>query len=371
MLSSMGSGWKRVRRRSGIWFWMLLVLAVLAVLFHGIKGRREWMDAWASAVSQPWKQSMGWLASALPFSVAEVLIAGALAALALFLICAIWDVAKSREHAVQAGVRGIQLAAALLAVYVAYLWLWTANYYTTSLSDITGIPDEPVTVEQLEQATLYFVDCINKTAGAVQRDESGCFTGDREQIFSQSAHLYEPLEQQYPQLAGRPLAAKPVFCSELMSRLDLTGFFFPLTGEANVNVHSPLFLLPSTIAHELAHQRGVAQEQEANFAAVMACLASGIPEYVYSGSMLAYIHLSNALRRVDGIRWENAAVQMDERAWNDLEANDAYWKAYDTPMADVGSRLNDTFLKSNGQQSGTASYGAVVHMLCAWVEMQR
>lgn len=43
-----------------------------------------------------------------------------------------------------------------------------------------------------------------------------------------------------------------------MSRINYTGFFFPYTAEANVNVDSPLCMLPSTIAHELAHQRGVA-----------------------------------------------------------------------------------------------------------------
>lgn len=360
----------KVHRRSGAWFWMLIILAVLAVIFHITKGNQDWMNTWAMAVSQPWKQSMGWLVSVLPFSVAEVLIGGALVALLLFLICAVWDVVRSREHGVQAGCRAVQLVTALLAVYVVYLWLWTANYYTATLSDITGIPDEPVTVDQLEEATLYFVDRINETGAQVQRDEQGYFTADVDEIFAQSAHLYEPLEQQYPQLAGRPLAAKPVFFSEFMSRLDLTGFFFPITGEANVNVHAPLVLVPATIAHELAHQRGVAQEQEANFAAVMACLASGIPEYEYSGSMFAYIHLSNALRRADSTRWENAAVQIDDLPWSDLESNDAYWRQYDTPVADVGNKLNDTFLKSNGQQAGTASYSAVVNMLCAWVEMQ-
>lgn len=369
-MGQMWSGMDRVRRRSGAWFWMLLVFAVLSAVFHVCKGNRDLMNTWVQSVSQPWKQSVGWVVSVLPFSVAELLVGGALLALVLFLICAVWDVAKSRQHGVQAGHRAIQLATMLLALYAAYLWLWTANYYTTSLSEIMGVPDEPVTVDQLEAATLYFVDRINETAGQVQRDEEGHFVGDRAEIFAQSAHLYEPLEQQYPQLAGRPLAAKPVFFSEFMSRLDLTGFFFPLTGEANVNVHSPLFLVPSTIAHELAHQRGVAQEQEANFAAVMACLSSGIPEYEYSGSMLAYIHLSNALRRVNSSRWENAAVQMDERAWEDLEVNNAYWRQYDTPVAQVGNKLNDTFLKSNGQQEGTESYGAVVNMLCAWVEMQ-
>ena len=61
------------------------------------------------------------------------------------------------------------------------------------------------------------------------------------------------------------------------------GFFFPFTGEANLNVDSPECLLPATIAHELAHVRGVAPEQTANFVAILACDTSGDPLYAYSG----------------------------------------------------------------------------------------
>ena len=39
----------------------------------------------------------------------------------------------------------------------------------------------------------------------------------------------------------------------------------------------PASFLPSTIVHEMAHQRGIASEQECNFIAIAVSLASGDP----------------------------------------------------------------------------------------------
>ena len=58
----------------------------------------------------------------------------------------------------------------------------------------------------------------------------------------------------------------------------------------------PAVFLPVTIAHEFAHQRGVAAEQEANFVGIAACVDSDKPEYVYSGYLFGYLHLANALK---------------------------------------------------------------------------
>ena len=47
----------------------------------------------------------------------------------------------------------------------------------------------------------------------------------------------------------------------------------------------------ATVAHELAHQRGIASEQECNFLGVLASTTSGNPAYVYAGWLSGYIYL--------------------------------------------------------------------------------
>ena len=77
-----------------------------------------------------------------------------------------------------------------------------------------------------------------------------------------------------------------------------------------MNVDAPSCLLPATIAHEMAHQRMVAAEQEANFVGIAASVTSGDPVYVYSGYLMGLIQLCNALYPVDpeGVERHRGAV---------------------------------------------------------------
>ena len=77
--------------------------------------------------------------------------------------------------------------------------------------------------------------------------------------------------------------------SRVMSAMGFTGFYFPFTGECNVNVDFPAATLPTTVAHELSHRRGIASEQECNFLAVLACLRCGDAAYRYAGALSGYI----------------------------------------------------------------------------------
>lgn len=97
--------------------------------------------------------------------------------------------------------------------------------------------------------------------------------------------------------------------------MDFTGFYFPFTGEANLNVDCPASFLPSTIVHEMAHQRGIASEQECNFIAIAVSLASGDPVYRYSGLLMGYVHLGNALYRADRTAGRSSGIHCRIRWW--------------------------------------------------------
>ncbi len=162
----------------------------------------------------------------------------------------------------------------------------------------------------------------------------------------------------------RSQRAKPLLCSRLQSVLGFTGVYFPFTGEANVNVDAPACLLPATIGHEMAHQRMVASELEANFVGIAACTSCGNTTYRYSGYLMGLIQLCNALYSADPDAWyaisEKYFTPQLAQDWID---NNEYWAALASPAEDAAEDAYDAFLKSNGQELGIPSYGACVDLL--------
>ena len=151
-----------------------------------------------------------------------------------------------------------------------------------------------------------------------------------------------------------------------MSAMNFTGVYCPFTGETNLNVDSPACLLPATIAHELAHQRSIASEQECNFLAVLASTTCGKDVYAYSGWLLGYIYLGNALYRADQTLWRQVYDSLPETVRVDLQNDNAYWAQYNGITAKASEKVYESFLQSYGEKRGMQSYGAVVDLLVVY-----
>ena len=342
---------------------LLVSLAWLAAYFL-LRGNKAVMNALCRTLVRPWHAFAGKLFSAVPFSVTEwvILLLGALGVV-LLLVLLMRLIRRRWAKAYRTGMTILSVSAALFALFC--LW-WGVLYYSDSFTEQSGLERRDISVQELETVTKYFAAQANALGEYVERGEDGVFTADKDAIFRRSADIYDGEEQIFPCLAAPAVRAKPVVLSRLLSYIHYTGFFFPYTAEANLNADSPACLLPSTIAHELAHLRGVAREDEANFCAVVACMESGDDEYRYSGALLAYIYLGNALYSADYDAWHEVYSSLSEAVRADLTANNAYWKQFETPAADVSERVYESFLQTYGDDRGMQSYGACVDLLTVY-----
>ena len=214
--------------------------------------------------------------------------------------------------------------------------------------------------------TEYFARQLAGCAGQVRRDENGLFAESRADIFAHSMEVFDGIYEEFPCLVMEDHVPKGVRFSKALSAMDFTGFYFPFTGEANLNIDSPACYLPSTIAHEMAHQRGIASEQECNFIAIAASTTAQSPAYRYSGWLMGFTYLSNALYRADQEAWKQVRVLLPDAVVADLRDNSAYWAEFEGPVNDAAQKVYDSFLKSSGESRGTQSYGTVVDMLMAY-----
>ncbi len=343
----------------------LIGLAVIGAYFalRGVEPLMAWMSA---HVVRPWHRFMSRLLAPLRFSAAEVLILLAVGAAIVYIIYSIVQMIRRPERWKRLYRFFLTCLTAFSLIYGGFCLLWGVYYYTSDFEDQSGIRGSAVSTEQLAAVTRYFTRLVNDYSTQVARDRNGVFCEDLDTVFAASPALFENAAARVPCLAGDDLAAKPFFFSRLLSYINFTGFFFPFTGEANINTDSTAALVPATIAHELSHQRGVAQEDEANFTAVLACLESGDPVYCYSACLLAYIHLGNALYKADYDAWAENYGTLEPGVRADLIANNEYWEKFETPAAEVSDKVYTGFLESYGQTLGLQTYGKCVDLLATY-----
>ena len=164
---------------------------------------------------------------------------------------------------------------------------------------------------------------------------------------------------------------KPVMLSKPMSYTHITGVYTFFTGEANVNVNFPDYTLPYTAAHELAHQRGIAKEDEANFMAFIVCMNSDDAYIRYSAYVSLYEYVASALYSADRSLYAKAASTLPVLVRAEQLAYSDFFDEYrDTVASDVSETVNNTFLVLHGTE-GTKSYGMVVDLAVAYYKAQK
>ena len=353
------------KRHLGLHLWMLGLGAVF--LFY------KWAISSAAAanavtaVTQRIKDGYAALWYLVPFSVVEWFYVAFILGGILWVAVLAVKLARKREGRRTVAYRGLAGLVCLgLSIWGFYCLFWGVNYYADGFQEKSGIYAQPVTVEDLDRAATYFAQKLAETAPLVQRDEEGLYAEDEDRVFAASVRVYDNLSREFPFLQRQDRVPKKMFFSRLFSMMNFTGFYTPFTGESNLNVDVPACLTPANITHELAHQRGIASEQECNFLAIVAAVSSDDPAYQYSGYLMGYIHLGNALYRADREKWQAVYALLPQEVILDLRYHSAYWDQFEGLTADVSQKIYDSTLKTYGQSDGIKSYGTVVDLLVAY-----
>jgi Protein of unknown function (DUF3810) len=253
-------------------------------------------------------------------------------------------------------------------VYCAFLLLWGLNYGREPFGTSAGLDTTPAPLDELESLSRSLVQETNQERTLVAEDAEGVMRlgAGLAGTLGRAALGFDATERLYPFLAGRGCARpKPLLLSPVVSRLGITGIYLPFTGEANVNHGLPDPDVPFTASHEIAHQRGFAREDEANYLGYLACRLHPDPDFRYSGLLNASVYVQHALHRVR----RGAAADIEKiRApgvRRDLLALQAWSDRYRGPARKAAERVNDAYLKSQGQAAGLETYGRVVDLLVA------
>ena len=223
------------RRHRGLHRWLLAVAALLAVYFalRPVPGLMNWLSR---RIIMPWERAVASVCYLFRTSIAEVLYI-------VLLSVSVFYVANVLRRMVTQPHRGrtlyrlfLTVVCSGLSIYAGFCLLWGVNYYADSFQQQSGIYARSCTVEELEAVTADFAHQLAQAADNVQRDENGCFAVSRQEIFAAATSVYAPSYEEFPCLRMKDHTPKAISCSTVLSAMDFTGFYFPFTGEANLNV---------------------------------------------------------------------------------------------------------------------------------------
>ncbi len=340
---------------------LLLISAVLMITAAKAPDFAEW---YSGTVYPLIVTTAGRLWGIFPFPVSEVILYIMMAAFTVSLV--VLAVRTVRSHSAEflaSWVSTVVFAAGILAFL--YTLCCGINYQRRSFSEEAGIVTYVYSVEELEEICLWLTEEVNSIAGTVERDEDGVMKLSAPEGAG-AVGAMQSLAEQFAELDGYYPTPKEIMVSEILSYQGLTGIYSPFTVEANYNGDMTAYNIPFTACHELSHLRGFMQEEEANFIGFLACTGSERADFRYSGYLSGWVYCMNTLYRSDYESWSVIRPLLDEKAEADLAANNVFWEKYEGTLSEMADKVNDTYLKVNGQTDGVQSYNRMVDLIVAY-----
>ena len=244
---------------------LILSLVFIAVILKIVTFSKNFVENFYSRTI--YKTIAGYLnklSSNVSFSVGEVLLFVFIIAVILFIILALkhsffnHNIASIKEKLKTALNFMYVFICFIVLIYIVFMLVWGLNYYRVPLieyyannssitdDDIYNLADRLIrNVNDLKDEMKY--TDINTNYQVLNRIV--------ESEYNKVFEYFEFLNMHYSK-------TKPIKISKLFLHLQITGIYSPFTSEANVNILIPSVSIPFTIAHEMAHQIGIAYEDE-------------------------------------------------------------------------------------------------------------
>jgi len=304
--------------------------------------------------------------SYIQFAVAEVLLYALITVFFIYLVYIVFKSISTGRWFVYPFRMLSNICLFLSSLLLIFMMLFGVQYHSTSLANHMDLNTRARSLDELTEVTEYVLVQANAFSSSVLRDENGdCNYGSFQLMSSWIASGYEKLSDEYPFFKSSYAPVKSVQSSKFMSRVGVAGIYIPFTGETLVNPETPAPGIVFNMSHEIAHRLGVAAEDEANFAAYMACKSHTDRRVKYAGYFMAFRYLFNALYAQDPDMGNKLWEMMTPELAHDMDQLNEYIESYESPVRDFGNSVNDTYLKANGQSSGLKSYGQMVDLVMA------
>jgi hypothetical protein len=347
-------------RRKFIWLGVLflLVFFVQFVFPHYL----NLGSAYNSYIFRPFQNLRNMVFGLLPFSLGDfVYLAGILVALATIIR---WSYYLFRYRAYRHDLAHLSLNTVITLgiVYLLFFVGWGGNYYKPTLSKFWQLsPSEMPVKESIVAYDSLLISRLN----ALAPDYRGL---NFSELNHRARKYYQTLTDSRTKLRG--LKAKASIYGYFMQYLGVQGYYNPFTGEAQVNSALPQFMLPFVICHEMAHQTGIAAEDDANLLAYAICTIAPDSAFAYSGYFNLWLYAQSRLRELDSVKARSMIDQLNPISLSQLDTLRDIRRRYRSHVSTYSMALYDQYLRLHNQKDGINSYDNVALSAWAW-ELRR
>ena len=361
--------WKSRQLWGGLAFPAILAFALYLLKFS------SWVSEYifARGITRWLTSILTWLTNWIPLSVAELLI---YLLPVLLLGCVIYCIFRSTLR------RWRNLALGILSVV---LWglclfelLFVIQFGRVRLEKQLGYRTDHIAPQELYEAACEMRDYAAAMSNFISYTEEGysvwpgCMgiSDSNQEILSHSyKNGFKALNEDWDlPIYTDTVRPKTILASEPFSYTGILGVYIPFTGEANLNVAAPPFIVAVSAAHEQAHQKGYSREDEANFLSILVCFAD-YNEYInYSGALYAFRLLYNALYNTDKELYYKLMADTPLLLKRELQYYNNWIRDHENQVTTVMEQVNDAYLKVSGGE-GTVSYSQAVELLIGWYRM--
>jgi hypothetical protein len=311
-------------------------------------------------ISKLFRSVFGWI----PFSIGDVFYF----LLGLTLLISIYKFIKNKGKGAKQHL--FRFGAYLSVFYFLFHLLWGMNYHRNSLFKTLELEQKEYTLEELTNLTHNLLNKLKQThLQLVSNDTLKVeIPYSKSEIIKKTASGYKALSKEYPQYTYKRVSLKKSIFSVPLTYMGFSGYFNPLSGEAQVDYLVPKVSLPMISSHEVAHQLGIASESEANFIGFLAATKSEDKNFNYSAYIIALRYSVSAIHFRDSITSKEIIKEIPIGILKNIKESQEFWQSYQNAAEPFFKLFYDNYLKANQQKDGMQSYSKMVNLLVVYNE---
>lgn len=359
---------KRWRRQVAALCITLALVGIAWPVFYWVRSNTVWAEYFGQNIYPVITAFFSRFWGIFPFSAAEFLLYGSILGGCAWLAAVVVRIIRKGHALYRLSAFLLSLGIIACSVWVSFCYGWGILYQREPLANRLGLTVRASSTEELADLCAALIAETNTLRETLPEDDAGCFAPEVETqtLLASLPALYTGLEGLYFLGGEGWCRPKSVALSRQMSKTEIVGIYIWLTTEPNVDTDIPITNLAFNALHEIAHQRGYAREDEANYLAYLACMHSEDDIVRYSGLFSALVHAMNKLYENDRTLYIALRETYCDGPDRDMARETDYWAPYkDTVVSQKAEAQNNAYLKANQQTDGTKSYGRMVDLLLA------